>query len=217
MTPSSESYTPKKRFTPNVPDRPPKLALKRKLSEFASEPTDIEKVNYIEHALSGTLLQSRQTGSRGEALERAGFKKRSKTTVVFGGGFKDVRQREEEVVQPEEDWKASEETQVNPPTQVPFAAPSQASSASQVLVDELGQLRENALVFVQLPKSLALKDGVIRVYESGRVVLVVDGQEFAVLQGVATAFHQELVGIHEERYSPLGPVHSALVVAPEAN
>lgn len=248
------SQSLKQKFTPKIPaNRQPKFIPRRKSSELASEYPRVESLTEIQQSISHTLLATKSPANRTASFDRFKKKRMPIGKVAFGAGpsVKEEKDTTEQARAKEMDeftWLVDEDAGNYPPITLPFfdtqvqqqkqkskyeedstvdhvKSEEKPALPYEALLDEELRLRENTLLFLQLPKILPISNlsensssgtlGKMRIYKSGRMVLTIGDQAFEVLQGVKNSFYQEIAAVHDDSFYTLGAVNNSLIIAPE--
>ncbi|CAG9317506.1 unnamed protein product [Blepharisma stoltei] len=229
LTPKSELLSPKKRFNPVIPPaRAPKLVLRRKSSELASsERAASEAVHELQQSLSSTYLAGKQERDPQSMFPKT-KKSRPPAKVAFSLTQPEAKPKKETIEQAqkkeleENTWITDADSDQYTPLTLPFF--ESEMNRSEEILDENRKVKENQLIFVQMPQALPIKSsdgnlhgkiGKLKVFKSGKMVLNIGDQLFEVMPGVQTSFYQEVGCQSDDKLKLLGPVNSQLIVAPK--
>ncbi|OMJ70141.1 hypothetical protein SteCoe_31959 [Stentor coeruleus] len=213
MFPRPELLTPtKKKFLPNTSYvRVPKLVLRRKSSELASERPRSSSISEIHQSLSSKVLKSHQAQDPRNVIQRTIKKYPAKVAFGLSAEEKAIKSIEEnqKKERKENNWLEQMDIDQYAPISLPFFENQDKN---------IKNIEENMLMIVQLPDTLPVegqgKIGKLRVYKSGKMEMVIGTQSFQVFHGVQSTFYQELASVSDNKMCVLGPVSSQLVVAP---
>ena len=218
--PRPELLTPtKKKFLPNTAAiRVPKLVIRRKSSELASERPRSLSISEIQHSLSSTVLISHQLQDPRTVMQRSYKKAPSKVAFGLTAEEKAIKSFEEtqKKERTENSWMTQMDLDQYSPITLPFfSKPDKATDETEVKTT----IKENSLMVVQLPDTLPCqgtgKIGKLRVFKSGKMEITIANQVFQVFHGVQSTFYQEIAMISQDKLCVLGPVSSQIIIAPK--
>jgi RNA polymerase III RPC4 len=224
--PKPELLTPtKKKFLPNTLNtRVPKLVLRRKSSELASERPRSSSLTEIQHSLSSKVLMSHQQQDPRTVMQRTLKKPPSKVAFGLTPEEKFIKNIEEtqKKERTENSWLKMDLDQYPPITLPFFSNPAENEARikeNNLLLNPETLDINDKLMIVQLPDTLPCEGngniGKLKVYKSGKMEMTIGSQVFQVFQGVQSTFYQEFAMVTNQNLLVLGPVSSQIIIAPK--